>query len=58
MGEVYLCLDEQTVHPYALKTFQSSTPQLRAIFEAESQPLGGARKAPEHRAVLLDGALR
>jgi tetratricopeptide (TPR) repeat protein len=39
MGEVYLCLDLETIQPYALKTFQQrflGDPQkLRAIFEQE-----------------------
>jgi tetratricopeptide (TPR) repeat protein len=35
MGEVYLCLDEQSMLPYALKTFQGSNPSLREIFEKE-----------------------
>src|SRR5258707_1237824 len=35
MGEVYLCLDEQTIMPYALKTFQSSSPDLADSFKKE-----------------------
>ena len=38
MGEVYLCLDLETIHPYALKTFQQrylANPVIRAAFENE-----------------------
>jgi tetratricopeptide (TPR) repeat protein len=38
MGEVYLCLDLETIHPYALKTFQQrylTNPKLRTAFENE-----------------------
>lgn len=35
MGEVYLCLDEQETYPYALKTFQGSSPDLADIFKYE-----------------------
>lgn len=39
MGEVYLCLDLETIHPYALKTFQqryqTGTQRLHQAFEKE-----------------------
>ena len=35
MGEVYLCLDEQQMLPFALKTFQISNPNLADIFKSE-----------------------
>ncbi|MBZ0278967.1 MAG: protein kinase, partial [Anaerolineae bacterium] len=35
MGEVYLCLDEEGFSPFALKTFQGSSPGLRDIFKQE-----------------------
>jgi tetratricopeptide (TPR) repeat protein len=39
MGEVYLCLDEETMYPYALKTFQqrylAQSQHLRRAFEQE-----------------------
>ena len=38
MGEIYLCLDLETVQPYALKTFQQrflTNPKLYAAFEKE-----------------------
>jgi serine/threonine protein kinase len=38
MGEVYLCLDLETIHPCALKTFQQryqTNPKLRKAFENE-----------------------
>lgn len=38
MGEVYLCLDLETIQPYALKTFQQrylTKPKLRTAFENE-----------------------
>jgi len=35
MGEVYLCLDEQDKLPFALKTFQGTSPALRGLFESE-----------------------
>ena len=38
MGEVYLCLDLETIQPFALKTFQQrflTNPKLRAAFENE-----------------------
>jgi len=35
MGEVYLCLDEENNYPYALKTFQGSSPNLADIFKIE-----------------------
>jgi serine/threonine protein kinase len=38
MGEVYLCLDLETIQPYALKTFQQrflTNPKLREAFENE-----------------------
>src|SRR5258708_4161638 len=37
MGEVFLCLDEQTITPYALKTFQSryQSSNLEALFKQE-----------------------
>ena len=39
MGEVYLCLDLETIHPYALKTFQqryqTGTQRLRQAFKKE-----------------------
>jgi tetratricopeptide (TPR) repeat protein len=38
MGEVYLCLELETIRPFALKTFQSrylTNPKLRAAFNTE-----------------------
>jgi serine/threonine protein kinase len=38
MGEVYLCLDLETIQPFALKTFQQrflTNPKLREAFENE-----------------------
>src|ERR1051325_4899160 len=38
MGEVYLCLELETIRPYALKTFQShylTNQKLRAAFNTE-----------------------
>jgi tetratricopeptide (TPR) repeat protein len=35
MGEVYLCFDEEDLLPYALKTFQGSSPELADIFKRE-----------------------
>jgi serine/threonine protein kinase len=39
MGEVYLCLDLETIHPYALKTFQArylTNLKLREAFNQEA----------------------
>lgn len=46
MGEVYLCQDEQQMLPYALKTFQGSSPALADIFRKEVTSWIALKKHP------------
>jgi hypothetical protein len=52
MGEVYLCLDEQTGLPFALKTFQS---RFQGRIFQRSRILDSTGKASEHRALSCYG---
>lgn len=61
MGEVYLCLDELTQKPIALKTYQRRHEQLHAYFLTEVENLINVGKHPNvvqfHFAEEIDGRL-
>ncbi len=58
MGEVFLCLDEETIKPYALKTFQPrfQSANLKRLFEREGFARAGLQ-APQVAAEQLLAAL-